>query len=83
MAQPPDRYHCPLCDDRADRWRLYPALGRPLCDDCDEALLDDDATFAAACVAFSVTPTLLMQIVEHQRPLLLSTAEVDRRFGAR
>jgi hypothetical protein len=82
MLDRPVGYHCPLCDGRADRWLLYPALGRPLCDDCDAALLDDDATFAAACAAFAATPTLLMQIVERQRPLRLTTAEVDRRFCA-
>jgi hypothetical protein len=81
MDDRPEGYRCPLCDGRADRWLLYPALGRPLCDDCDEALLDDDATFAAARAAFAVTPSLLIQIVERQRPLLLTTAEADRRFA--
>ena len=73
-------YQCPICAERAERWHLYPALGRPLCDECDAALLDDDATLAAACAAFSIRPALLTQIVERQRPLRLSSAEVDMRF---
>jgi hypothetical protein len=74
-------YACPLCDGQAPPWHLYPALGRPICDECDAALLDDDATLAAACHIFTVTPSLLSQIIERQRPLLLSPAEVERRFG--
>jgi hypothetical protein len=81
MVDRPEGYRCPLCDDRADRWLLYPALGRPLCGDCDAELMDDDETFAAACAAFGTTPALLLQIVERQRPLRLTTAEVDRRFA--
>jgi hypothetical protein len=74
-------YLCPLCDEDATVWLLYPALGRPICDDCDVALTDDDATFAAACAAFDLSPTLLLQIVEQQRPLRLSAFEATRRFG--
>jgi hypothetical protein len=81
MIDQPESYRCPLCDGRADRWLLYPALGRPLCDECDAALLDDEATVAAACATFAVTPSLLMQIVERQRPMRLMTAEVDQRFA--
>jgi hypothetical protein len=44
--------------------------------------LEDEATLAAACRTFDVTPGLLEQIVERQRPLLLSTAEADRRFAS-
>ena len=74
-------YQCPICAGRAERWFLYPALGRPLCDECDAALLDDAATLAAACAVFSIRPALLTDIVERQRPLRLSSAQVDVRFG--
>lgn len=75
-------YSCPLCDGDMAPWHLYPALGRPVCDECDGVLLEDEATLAAACRTFDVTPGLLEQIVERQRPLLLSTAEADRRFAS-
>lgn len=81
MARRPRPYACPLCEEGATNWLLYPAFGRPICDECDAALTDDDATFAAACVTFGLSPTLLLQIIERQRPLRLSTIEVDRRFG--
>jgi hypothetical protein len=80
MANPAPTYRCPICDGANAPWHLYPALGRPLCDDCDADLLDDHAVLDAACRVFSVTPTLLAEIVERQRPVILSTAEVARRF---
>jgi hypothetical protein len=81
VSTPASSYRCPICDGETPPWRLYPALGRPICDECDAALLDDDATLAVACRIFDMTPALLAQIVEHQHPLPLSPAEVARRFG--
>jgi hypothetical protein len=74
------RYRCPLCDEQEPPWRLYPALGWPICDACDAALLDDDEVHEAACRVFGLTPGLLAGIVEHQRPLVLTAIEVERRF---
>lgn len=74
-------YSCPLCERRTERWFLYPALGAPLCDDCDAALTDDDATVQAACARFAISPALLAEVVERQRPLLFSSAQVNARFG--
>lgn len=74
-------YSCPFCQQRTERWFLYPALGAPLCDDCDAALPDDDATVRAACAHFAISPALLAEVIERQRPLLFSCAQGDARFG--
>jgi hypothetical protein len=74
-------YACPLCESARAPWRLYPVLGLPICDDCDAALLDDEAILAAACQFFSVTPDLLAQIVERQQPLVVASNALARRFA--
>lgn len=81
MTARPGRYTCPLCDGHAERWSFYPAFGQPICDECDSALLDDETTFGTACRAFDLSPSLLLAIVERQRPLQLTAFEVDQRFG--
>jgi hypothetical protein len=80
MSSTTPMYRCPICDGANPPWHLYPALGRPLCDECDADLLDDDTVLDTACRVFAVTPTLLAEIVERQRPMILSAAEVARRF---
>jgi hypothetical protein len=74
------RYHCPLCDGQTPPWHLYAALGRPICDECASSLLEDGETYSAACHVFAVTPALLDQIIENQRPLPLSSDAVQQRF---
>lgn len=74
-------YSCPLCERRTERWFLYPALGASLCDDCDAALPDDDVTVRTAGAYFAISPALLAEVIERQRPLLFSSAQVDARFG--
>lgn len=74
-------YQCPLCEGGATPWRLYPALGSPICDACDEALLDDPWTIEAACRLFAVSPSLLAQIVERQRPWQFTSDALARRLA--
>ena len=80
MISTPGRPKCPLCCEVMCRSLLYPAFGRPICEECDANLLENDAIFAAACREFRLSPMLLIQIVEEQEPRRLTSPIGDEHI---